>query len=343
MSVYNPSKVVLSLDGGGVRGYFTARILSLIEKELRIDLRKQVDLVVGCSIGSGLVAHLMSPLRQGSLEDLFTPQCINSMMDRSVWDHIMKDLQFQPVFDGTGKKKVLQKTFEELSLRQLHKKVAITAYNVTEARCELFTNYDEESRDYLVADVVDASSATPGFFPGVILSGMEPPSVYVDGGVGASNPILTAFAEAKRLWPDPDQSFRILSIGTGILPTDKDWKSLKVQGWGTIPWFMNGFLDLMLTAPNQHIMQCTARLITSDNKNNMLLHINENIPDIHMDQATSENMTYLKTVAAEAFSKHKRVLKAFFSTGEAGTEPSSATRGLPRKRNMRQESLGSLC
>jgi len=338
-----PPKFILSLDGGGVRGYFTAHFLALIEQELKVDLRDHVDLVAGCSIGSGLAAFIMSPERRDSIDSLFDLRKMEAMMDRSIWDNIMKNVQFQPVFDGQGKTQVLKQVFGDMRLRELKGRVVITAYNITEGQCELFTNYDRESKDYTVVDAVDASSAAPGYFPGCTPTGIDPPAVYIDGGIGASNPVLTAFTEAKRSWPEKDQSFKVLSIGTGIQATDEDWKSPHVRNWGIIPWFMNGFMDLIFTAPNQHIMQCTSQLVSYDNDHNLFLRINENIPKINMDQATQENLDLLKATANHAFQKHKRELKAFFQSKCTTSVKHFTPRMLPRKLKRQAESLGSLC
>ena len=46
---------ILSIDGGGVRGIFAAKILELIETKLGVDIRNTFDLIVICrtNISSG--------------------------------------------------------------------------------------------------------------------------------------------------------------------------------------------------------------------------------------------------------------------------------------------------
>ena len=49
---------ILSLDGGGVRGIFSARVLDLIEQKLDIDIHNTFDLIVGTSTGSIVAASV---------------------------------------------------------------------------------------------------------------------------------------------------------------------------------------------------------------------------------------------------------------------------------------------
>ena len=49
---------MLSIDGGGVRGIFAAKVLSLIETELHMNIHELFDLIVGTSTGSIIAAAI---------------------------------------------------------------------------------------------------------------------------------------------------------------------------------------------------------------------------------------------------------------------------------------------
>ncbi len=50
---------MLSIDGGGVRGVFAAKVLSLIETELHMNIHELFDLIVGTSTGSIIAAAIV--------------------------------------------------------------------------------------------------------------------------------------------------------------------------------------------------------------------------------------------------------------------------------------------
>ena len=50
---------MLSVDGGGVRGVFAAKVLSLIETELHMNIHELFDLIVGTSTGSIVAAAIV--------------------------------------------------------------------------------------------------------------------------------------------------------------------------------------------------------------------------------------------------------------------------------------------
>jgi patatin-like phospholipase/acyl hydrolase len=50
---------ILALDGGGVRGLFSAAILSLIEQDLQTKVVDHFDLIVGTSTGGSSRAHVL--------------------------------------------------------------------------------------------------------------------------------------------------------------------------------------------------------------------------------------------------------------------------------------------
>ena len=58
---------ILSLDGGGVRGIFSAQLLDSIDSQLGIDIYKTFDLIVGTSTGSIVAAYVAT---RGDMSEL---------------------------------------------------------------------------------------------------------------------------------------------------------------------------------------------------------------------------------------------------------------------------------
>ena len=77
----------------------------------------------------------------------------------------------------------------------------------------IFRSWD--SKDWLLREAARATSAAPTYFAPAVF--MERDSgeflTLIDGGILANNPILLAYSEARKLYPEADE-FRILSLST---------------------------------------------------------------------------------------------------------------------------------
>ena len=67
------TKVVLSIDGGGVRGVIPARILQELEERTGLPTHEMFDVIAGTSAG-GLIALGLSAPGQGPGSVLFSPK-----------------------------------------------------------------------------------------------------------------------------------------------------------------------------------------------------------------------------------------------------------------------------
>ena len=85
-------------------------------------------------------------------------------------------------------------------------------------RFRSYESLHDVHNDCLIWEACRATSAAPTFFPPMVIG--NPPTAYVDGGLGYNNPIRPLMEEARRVWPER-QFGCILSIGTGI-PEYKD-------------------------------------------------------------------------------------------------------------------------
>lgn len=63
---------ILALDGGGIKGVFTAAILAAIEDNLNVNITDHFDLIVGTSIGGIIALGLGLGLRPGQILEFYT-------------------------------------------------------------------------------------------------------------------------------------------------------------------------------------------------------------------------------------------------------------------------------
>ncbi|WP_417360056.1 patatin-like phospholipase family protein [Gallaecimonas pentaromativorans] len=243
-------KVILSLDGGGIRGAAISQFLAQVEDELverhGKKLRDCVDFYAGTSTGSIIALALATT-------DM-TMADINSLYDHDSAQAIFKDNRgwFEvdginaPKYEANGKTQTLETHFRHARLADVppNKDVLVVAYGVENRMPVVLKSTKSEHRELFSSDAADASSAAPTYFPtrNAVIGGKE--QWLVDGGVTANNPTLCAIAEVRRKWGTPLADIKVLSIGTGH-------RTRKINGpesakWGAIQWMTQGhILDVL--------------------------------------------------------------------------------------------------
>lgn len=277
-------KLVLSVDGGGIRGFASTQFLARLEEAYGKPLGQTFDLFVGTSVGAIIVAALGA--KQASATEasqMYTEEEASKIFDASMKDRMLGLAQTSPKYNGKGKKKFLENFFGDLELQSSPKPVVITTYDIENRHVAILKSYenDPEGKTIKVADACDASSAAPAYFPSSHVNGRW----LVDGGVVVNNPTIVAYAEAKALWPG--EEILILSVGTGIQIRKIDGPSS--SGWGGIQWLANGLLDVTM---DESVVEYQARLILGDGY--VRVNTQLNVASDDMDDISSENLKALQ-------------------------------------------------
>lgn len=308
------SKMILSIDGGGIRGAAVAQFLTHLENELQqhnTTIRDCVDFYAGTSTGS-LIALALATTEM-SITD------INNLYDHKTAEKIFKDNRgfFEidginsPKYEASGKSKVLKANLGKAKIGDVPagKHVLAVAYNIEKRKPEVIKSSDANYRKLFCRDVADASSAAPTYFPtrGVDIGGQAEEAWLVDGGVTANNPTMCAVAEARHIWSDISiDDMRVLSIGTG-------YRTRKINGpdsrkWGAIGWFTKGHILDVLTDERVVAYQAISLL-----KPGQYIRVNAEMseqpglpfpPDDAMDDISRKNIKRLKTMGDFWFERY---------------------------------------
>lgn len=233
---------VLSLDGGGLRGLITARILQrLNDHDVSGGFLDKVDLIVGTSTGGILALALAKGLAPEAICQLYL-QKGDVIFDDSFWDNVL-DLgkTIGAEYSNRGLKRELKKVLGATKLGDLNRKVAITAFDLDNGakkkedrhwKPKIFHNFKGSGSDAKLAalDVALYTSAAPTYFPSV--------DGFIDGGVFANNPSMVAIAQAISSDNHPTEQAKLddivlLSVGTGYTPTYIKGQRLD---WGLGQW-----------------------------------------------------------------------------------------------------------
>lgn len=222
---------VLTFDGGGIRGLYSAVLLERITEEVP-ELLEAVDLLAGTSTGGIIALGLARGLGPGELVGLYRDHG-KEVFDDS-WFDDLKDLAqvIGADYDNRKLKRLLVQKFGNATLRQLKKKVLIPSFDLDNEgayneprqwKPKFFHNYPGPDSDgaELATDVALRTSAAPVYFPTY--------QGYIDGGVVANNPSMAAIAQAidEKTGNQDLKDIRLLSIGCGTIAQfikgDHDW------------------------------------------------------------------------------------------------------------------------
>ena len=204
---------ILSLDGGGVRGIFTAALLAGLEKDLGAPILRHFDLVVGTSTGGIIALGLGAGLSPQEILDFYLQQ-----KDRIFPNPRLRKIRalFVSKYGAKGLESALRGIFGTKTLGESVVPLVITSYNLGENDVHLFKTRHHERlrRDFSneMWAVGMATAAAPTFFPAFCLP--EEHVRLIDGGVWANNPSMVGVTEAVSMFEQPVETLRLLSLGT---------------------------------------------------------------------------------------------------------------------------------
>jgi len=247
---------VLALDGGGIRGLFSATILYDMITYFDVKPFEQFDMIVGNSIG-GILALPMAQHVSITPNDLFNQENIDTIFDKSLWDKMVGVYQVKPKYGGAGKTSVLEKYMADRNFGSCCVPTVLISYDMTKNEPRVFCSWDHDDAKLSCVSVADATSAAPLYFPPVVIGN----SIYADGALASNNPAMVTYTMATEMWPQ-DQDLRILSIGTGVPKLRSvEVSPLVDEFWGLPKWISHGLLDIMFNGPNQITTDLVQKLL----------------------------------------------------------------------------------
>lgn len=259
---------VLSIDGGGMRGLYSAVLLDTLVKRLRgkadIDVGKGFDLIVGTSTGGILAVALAYGVPLQKIIDLYTTegeQIFSNPMPKkknglfalysplSFISWILK--RSKAAENGRNNlREALYKQFGNNTIGKLYKdreiSLCVPAVRMSSKQSWVFktphlehSTGHKKNRDnnYKLIDICLATSAAPILLP---LAAIDNPDdnnrydVFADGGLWANNPTLVGMIEALEITKS-EKEIQIVSISTASPPSGATIKKSDVN-FGLIDW-----------------------------------------------------------------------------------------------------------
>jgi len=237
---------VLSFDGGGMKGLFSAYFMKQFCLDAGIPGNKiyeHFDIIAGTSIGGIQALAYASGYSPDDMIQLFldqqNPLNNGSYNTSSIFYPAVSTLQKintllygdQTWYTNTNLKTLLNSKFGQLKMFQLKTNVLIPSVeiyitqiadvgaDIKAYRPVLFSNMGFsglEGQSYLVQDVALSTSAAPIYFPAVNIPEVTTPnSKFIDGGCYQNNPSALNWALGNALNPSANR-ICVLSVGTGL-------------------------------------------------------------------------------------------------------------------------------
>lgn len=279
---------ILSLDGGGIKGLFSAAVLAHIEEDCGINIVDHFDLITGTSTGGIIALGLGLGMRPIDIVRFYVEKGPAIFPQQNMPERCWRWLRgwLCNKYDNNPLKSAVQESFgESVLLGESKKRLIIPSYSLGDDDVYLFKtpHHKRIRRDYKVPawKVALATSAAPTFFP----SFRDVDNVrLVDGGVWANNPTLVGIAEAVSMLDVPLGAIRVLSLGT----TDEVKNhNLKLDSGGIWQW-KRAAIDVIMRGQSIGAYTQTLHLLGKDN----VVRVDPKVPDslFKLDKLSEEGL-----------------------------------------------------
>ena len=307
-----PRKLILSIDGGGVRGQFDLDIISRIEDHFGRTVFEMFDMVVGVSAGAMTAAaiacrsydHNISEIKVDSKKVFDNKQELGPVMETK--------------YDGRGKTSLFREYFKEKTLGDVVMPIVILTSSINGELIE-FTNTNPDHKNLKLHSIIDASTAAPVYFPPVLVEGH---GYCIDGGIISNDPVIAAIVTAKKLWGE-ESEFKVMSLGTGMVAKINvdSGSPNSPRKFGLVKWLSEGLIDI-LTKSNEELLKQVIPLIVG--KNNYI-RITSTVVG-NMDDISKEMTDALHQNANDIWNRFgemivtwiKKAIPTVSNTGEGG-------------------------
>lgn len=195
-------RVILSIDGGGIRGLLPIVILKKLNELMKKQLQSKIDLYAGTSTGSLIGGALMLKTPIGHMYSI--TDILNLYSNRSSGIFIRnEEINQNPL------KLIMEKTFQNIEVKDQNHDFYFTTEDNQNSSLHTITNKDQNYQNIKLSQILLACSAVKGYFDPIRING----KTLSDGVTVLKNPSLSAFKYYENLYPE-DQ-LTILSLGTG--------------------------------------------------------------------------------------------------------------------------------
>ena len=304
---------VLSLDGGGAKGFYTLGILREIEAMVGGSLHQRFDLIFGTSTGSIITAMLGLGKTVPEIIALYQ-------------DHVPTVMKNKDPDGRSGALAELSTTiFRDAMFTDVKTSIGIVSTKWILEKPMIFKTHVGQAHGMKgsfvpgfgvkIGDAVQAScSAYPYFNRKTVLTSSGDSVELIDGGFCANNPTLYAIADATVALGVAPDNIRVVSLGCGNYPPPP------VNRWTLDYWKQK--------TPGVQLLQKTLEINTQSMEQLRVL-LYKHIQTVRISQSFSEpamatdlfehdlkKLNVLTQRGVQSFAEHEQMLHRFLSSEE---------------------------
>ena len=299
---------VLSLDGGGAKGFYTLGILREIEAMIGCPIHEKFDLIFGTSTGAIIASMLALGKTVEEVKTIYTDH-VPTVMSKSTAGEKSKALA-----------DLAAEVYKNATFTAMKTKLGIVATRWVEERPMIFKSDIAQAHGrhatfvpgfgVPVGDAVQAScSAYPFFNRKTVKTSQGDEVELIDGGFCANNPALYAIAEATVAMKVPPEDLRVISLGVGTYPPPK------------MSFFSKAYwIDMM---PGVQLAQKTFE-VNTQSMDHLRAILYKHIQTVRINQSFSEptmatdmfehdmaKLDVLRQRGAQSYAEHEETLKNY--------------------------------
>ena len=305
---------VLSIDGGGIRGIIPALVIAHLEQKTGQPASELFDFIVGTSTGGMLALGLALQGEEGAPQ-FSAKQMVKlygvhggEIFEQSLWRKLRSvGGVLEEAYSHEALERILNQYFGAHALADCCVPTMVTSYDIQNRRTVFFKSWHADHGAILCSEAARATSAAPTYFEPTTLAWADESATLVDGGIFMNSPSVSAYAEARKLFPD--ESIALLSLGTGELTRAIPYEAART--WGSALWVMS-LLDCMFDGVSKaadHQM----RLFLGQHYLRLQTPLHYASDD--MDDASRGNIRNLKQTAKQLIEREAAALHRFLVMG----------------------------
>jgi len=287
-------RTVLSIDGGGIRGIIPAMMLHHLETATGHQTADLFDLMVGTSTGGILALGLAQQDPQKPEKSRYSARDLaelyanrgSQIFGKNLWRQFRSALGiFDESYSASPLETALSDYFDASVLGDCRCPTIVTAYDLEARSTAFFKSFKPEHAQILCKSAARATSAAPTFFEPAQVEVAGKSTALIDGAVFLNSPVVSAYAEALKLFPG--DAITVVSLGTGELA--KPISGRQAAGWGKIGWMLP-VLDCVFDGMSK-AADYQMKLFLGDRYQRFQLTLEEASDEL--DNATPNNITAL--------------------------------------------------
>jgi len=299
---------VLSLDGGGAKGFYTLGILREIEALIGCRIHERFDLIFGTSTGAIITSMIALGMGVEEIIALYNDH-VPTVMKKTNADNRSEALaELSDTIFGDAGFDAVKTNIGIVTTKWVFEQPMIFKGNTAQAhgrKASFMPGFGVK-----IGDAVQAScSAYPYFNRKTVVTTSGDRVELIDGGFCANNPTLYAIADATVAMQIPPEQIRVVSLGVGTYPPRK-------LNWWTLDHWKS-------KTPGVQLLQKTLE-INTQSMDQLRKSLYKHIPTVRINQSFSEpamatdlfehdlkKLNILTQRGVQSFAEHEETLKTF--------------------------------